>query len=185
MIVSDNQRRDFIEQFEKKFSSFCERAPVYLSYSISSDNLFLENKSTGNVMRFSLEDRPVGDIIFGIRKYLKSHEYPKVTQVITKFVEPSVSDLNAYMTENDCSFDDAFNVLSHKEVRKTYVIDKINLRQNQILLEDLDGEQYLYQMNMPVALFLKKISTGSMNSEESFTFLEKDSSFLYKIERRT
>lgn len=177
--------KKYIEDFEKKFKGFCERAPVYLSYSILYDEVHIKDVSNGKTFSFLLdESNPIKDLITSIKITLKEKSYPHLIEEKIERVDPSVSDL-LDATRDNISFDEAFASLSRRVSKTEYIIDKINLKKNQIIIENIKTkEQFLYHLKMPVVMFLKNEIRNEQNPAEAFLSLKKKGEFLYKIERK-
>lgn len=184
-MIVDTPKEDYLELFEKKFRGFCERAPIYLTFSIVYNEVHIKEVNTNENFAFEIDESvPVEDFIGTIRRYLKENVYPRLIEEKSSIVEPSVEDLLNY-TQTNKSFDEAYAILSKKVKEIEYVVDKINIRKNQLVLEKLEsGEQYLFQLHMPVVLFLRNEIRKHHDPKEAFLSLKREGEFLYKIERK-
>jgi len=184
-MIVEIPKEKYVELFEKKFKGFCERAPIYLTFSIVFDEVHLKNINENENMVFKIDESvPVEEFIGSIRRHLKKNAYPKLVEEKTITVEPTVEDLLNYTSTNS-SFDEAYAILSKKIKAVDYVVDKINIRKNQLVLEKIDtGDQFLFQLNMPVIIFVKNELKKSIDPKEAFLSLKREGELLYKIERK-
>jgi len=185
-MIVDTPKEEYLELFEKKFRGFCDRAPIYLTFSIVYDEVHLKDVHSDQNYIFDIDqDVTVEEFIGEIRSFLKKNVYPKLIEEKVTIKEPSVEDLLDY-TKNNASFDEAYASLSRKIEEVEYVIDKINIRKNQIVIEKISTQdQYLFQLNMPVVLFLKNEIRTPGNPKEAFLSLKREGELLYKIERKS
>jgi len=177
--------KEYAEAFEKKFKGFCERAPIYISYSIIYDEVYIKDIINDRTFTFSLDEkRSIHDTITIIKNKLKEKSYPRLIEEKIVNVDPPVSEL-LEATKNDIPFDKAFASLSKKVHKTEYLIDKVNLKKNQIIIENIETkEQFLYQLTIPVVLFLKKKIRTEKNPAAAFISLQQEGELLYKIERK-
>lgn len=183
-MIVETPKEKYDELFEKKFKGFCERAPIYLTFSVVYDELHVKDITKDQNYMFHMNrDLPVEEFIGSIRKYLKKYAYPRLTEETVTTVDPSVEDLLQATKENK-SFDEAFASLSRVTEEINYVIDKVNIKKNQLVLErESNNEQYLYQLKMPVVMFLRK--ELNKDPKDAFLSLQQEGELLYKIERKS
>lgn len=185
-MIIEASKKEYTEIFERKFTHFCERSPVYLTFSILYEEVHVKDIVNDSNFIFSInESVPVEKFIGSIRDELKKKAYPRLIEEKVTTVDPPLEDLlNA--TREDKSFDEAFASLSRKVEEIEYIVDKINLRKNQLVIENTETkEQYLYQMKMPVVFFLKKKVRKENSPKEAFKSLLEEGKLLYKIERKS
>ena len=179
-----NEQNDYILVLEKKLKSFCERAPIYLTCTVTTQSVVLENIRTKDIYRFEIDfSVETFDAVWKIRKYLRSYAYPKIIKEYSKNVEPTTDSLNTYMNVHKVSFDKAFTTLSIVKNQEVFVVDKINIKKNQLILLDENGFQHLYELSMPVVIFLNKFSHNEADRIKVYNKLMDNSKFLYTIER--
>jgi len=172
--------QDYIKEFEKKFTGFCQRAPVYLSFKCTPARVYIENVPSGQVFEFEVNtNTPVEQFIFEIRQFLRKEIYPKFTIKTVENVEPSVEDITK-LTRQGMSFDRAFRRLSYLEKHQSLAIDKIDLKKNTVVVLNEDsGKQEVYHLEIPVVSFLKKYRENKLE-DPGKTFLDY-STYLYSV----
>lgn len=183
MNVTNNQS-EYLFLFEKKFKSLCKRSPVFLLSEILDTTLIVKDVYSDKIYSFSIDlSESISKEIRKILLFLRKNIYPSVIKKDYLTVEPSSKKLYTLLNQNLISFDEAFLQLSKQERKQLFVIDKINLRKNQIILIDEDETQFVYQMKMPVVSYLKNHVRGK-NKIEAFDQLEQQSNLLYSIKRK-
>jgi hypothetical protein len=179
------KNEEYILTLTKKLNSFKQRAPIYIYFNIMPSSIIIEEANTKKIFRFEIDfNIEIEEQVKRVKEFLKKNLYPRLLELIEEPCEPDIEELNKYMIDNSCSFDKAFKVLSKKTIKKEYVIDKINIKRNQLILENKIGEQFLYQMRMPITLYLKNFIRDQKDFVLAFNKLKEQSEFLYKIERK-
>lgn len=178
------KEEEYLFELSKKLKSFKQRSPIFIYFTVMPSSIIIEEVITKNTYKFEIDfNKSISDQIKNIKSFLKEKLYPKLTTETKKFVEPKIEDLNKYMEEHQCSFDKAFKNLSLSTIKQEFVIDKINIKKNTLIIENKDKEQFLYQLNMPITLYLKHIREVK-DSKLAYNKLIDNSTFLYKIERK-
>lgn len=175
--VTLKDMRDYLKSFNKKFKSFQSRSPLIFTY-ITSPFKVMVHVSGKEVVSFNIDyTMKVEDFISVIRKYFRNRLYPKMIKSELKRVDPRVEDINRITAKKDISFDDAFKELSYKQVEYPFIIDKIDIMKNRIVLLDETSTPRLYQASIPVYALLKKI-TGQSDYKKRYEIFRKHSTHL-------
>lgn len=177
------------KQYKKKLGltikSFQNRAPIYFSFTITNSNLIIENIRNGEVLVFKLDySIPIDEFVSSIHLTLKKNEYPKIKKVTTFEGVISLEDLTEYMKESGKDLDSAYSHFLHKTVTEEIVIDKVNMKKNQIITENENGDQTVFTLKMPIVVFLKMLSNGEISSSEAYYLLSQESRSSYQIKRK-
>lgn len=184
-----DEKNTFIDLLDKKMKGFCERAPIYISYKIMPQSLVIENVFTKDIYTFSFpesdvrEDIKVSNFIFDIKQYLQKHYYPVIVKETIIRVEPKTEDIHKLMKDTGIQFEEAFSKLSKRKSVEKYVVDKVNIKKDQLILKSENGEQFVYETRMPVVVFLNKFLRITSESTPYET-LVKNSKFLYKVNKQ-
>lgn len=145
----------YLNEIKKKLVSFRQRAPIQFSFSINPFSIILNINNNKEHEIPILYNRSVSEQVGRVREYLRKNVYPKLTKIENKFVEPTAEELNKFMKENTFSFDEAFTSLSNVEIEKNYIIDKVDISKNTVILLDDDGFIEKYRTTVPISVLLK------------------------------
>lgn len=164
MIKTIQDMEEYLKTFNKKFLRFKSRAPIYFTFqatpfavSLYHDSEFSEESL---ITEFTINyEVSVEDFIFNIREYLREHEYPKLVRSTVLRLDPSSSDIQALMVKNNIPFEEAFSLLSIKKKKEVFVLDKIDLSKNRLVISGSNKFLCLYQVDMPVLVFVRNLKT--------------------------
>lgn len=158
MIKDINEIEEYIKKFKKKFQGFRTRAPIYFTFQVTPLKIFVQFEDEIEIKEFVINfDLSVEETIHEIREYFRNYKYPKVVHTRKVKVEPSASDINNLMNKEDLSFEEAFAMLCSKTKRESFIVDKVDIAKNRLILCDQKGITYLYQVDMPVLVFIKNL----------------------------
>lgn len=178
-MIIDNPPSDYMRAFEKKFSSFCERAPIYVSFSTEGNFVHLELQPSDTRLSIQIEEHiPIFENIRKIFVILREKVYPKMKKVVSQFVEPSAQELRHKVEQEGWALSEAYQSLSHREVSEIYVVTKIDLRKNTLLIEQ-DNKKFVYKLPVvPVVSFIKMLSA---DTESNWELLQQNGTLLYEV----
>jgi hypothetical protein len=162
--VSLEDMEIFIELFKKKFNSFKKRAPIFFTFQVSALKIYIQIEDQLEILEFDIDySSSVEREISKIKQYLRVYEYPNFSCSKIIKIEPDIHKINNMTKEKGISFNRAFNILSKKEVKIDYTIDKIDIAKNKmIVIEKSDLEDIgFYQMDLPVLIFLRRLKALS------------------------
>lgn len=182
-MVLDKQDFDtkaYIERFEKSFSNFLDKSPLYVQYTIVNGTVFVydfsrnpEEKPIRFELDFSITHK---DNIKNIKNYLTEHNYPTFEVAIEKARPYTSMEIQNEMDKTGKKFSDVAGKMKVDITRKNYRIEKVFNPENRAALRDLStGELQLYQFYAPVMFFLKDIYK---HPENAFKLFIEKSKFL-------
>lgn len=149
-------QHDYTEDFRSKFTGFCERSPLILNFSVTPDVVSIRNAVNGKLMIFTIDyDTDVKEFINEIKYKLRKEWYPCLLRTEVIPTEPDIQELREATDEGE-EFDEAYRRLSEKEEKTAYVLDRVNIKKNQILLLNQKKETFVFKLSIPVVIFLKK-----------------------------
>lgn len=181
-MIIETSSSDYLSLFKKKFLSFCERSPIYISFSTSFEKVFLYVFPHKKTIEFDIDENiKVEDFIGIIKKSIKEKYYPRLIKENIVFYEPSIADLDNYIEKHNCSLKEAFKTLSYKVESELFIIEKINLKKNQMIIEDRDKNHHIYEMKIPITVFLKKYFFYPV---EGWKVFNENSKFLYSVSKK-
>lgn len=184
MLYKKNNSNSYIQEFSRRFTNFCDKAPCRLSFTTTPLMVQVIDESTGIVYEkdwnFSI---PVQDFIHGIKQELIVSAYP----VIKRAVDTEVL-LTSEEQVDIASEGVALDEVPTRKYQRTYIeylIDKCIIYRDIVILKDKEtGERFRYQMSKSVVYFLEKIRKNRFNSEQAGEYFFRNSTLLNKIEKR-
>ncbi len=172
-----NKVDEYLSTFKKKFKSFQSRAPVYFTFQTDQLNVYIQEINSTEILTFPIDYKePVGSFIDKIKNELREKLYPKMIKREINEKDPRISEIQDEI-DKGLSFNEAFKKLSKEKVKIEYLIDKIDLNKNRLVVLK-ENEVLLYKMDIPVIVFLKRIR--SMKPEDIYKYFEKHSEKLEK-----
>jgi len=177
---------DYLAEFKKRFDSFLKRAPVFLTYKTTPFKVYIQDRISKKVMEFEIDyEKEVTELIHDIKTELETSLYPVIKKVETVKSDPDPAVISDYMEENECSFEEAFSAVSVSLEEESFLIQKINIPKNQILLQDEHGNQLVYKLKIPVTIYLNRFVRGvSSDPISAYKKLISDGTYQYTVERK-
>jgi hypothetical protein len=174
----------FLDLFKKKFSNFCTKAPVLLTYDIVGDKVLVKehNPVKSRILTYTFDyNISVKQNIKAIKDWLVENTYPRMIQQKKIQTEYSASELESIMEQTGKSIDEV--ALMRKETVETYTwrIEKILVKKDELFVRNLTtNKQYRYKMKCPSTYFLKNLR-DKWTAEMGYFFFEKNSVYLNEI----
>lgn len=180
MLYEKNDSNLYIKEFRKKFSNFCEKAPLLLSYTISSQKVSVIDESINMVYEFDWDFTiPVKSFIFGIKKIL-SKNYPVIVQELQKEVHLTPEEQSKLISEGTPV--GSVPVSKKESVTRKFMIDKVIINKDIFILKEFGTDKlFRYKLNKSSVMFLKKIRSGEFNEKDAGKYFFKNSTFLGEI----
>lgn len=154
MLVDARTNEDFVERFKKKFDAFCDRSPLFLSYTVNPNgcNVIEEESKSEKTFIFNYAESVFNNIKV-IKNWLLQTYYPIMIEV-----NRETNDLIKWR------------------------IEKISTRKNQFLIHRLGSNVFkLYEIKMPSTTFLKRFREGQWDEFEAFMVFSKNAEFINTI----
>jgi len=169
---------EFLDEFKKRFSNFCDKAPVILTFKITPSACFLKDCETNSLHKFEFNHlKDVKANIRDIKDWLVDNVYPVMieenfnetdlsNEEIEELIETGVPEEEAVMRKNIIITDVSWR------------IEKLIMKRDELFVRNLKTDKvYRYKILMPSTLFLKKIRNG-MSPKESFNYFYQKSQLL-------
>jgi len=181
MLVRTLDSTVYVAEFKKRFSNFCEKSPILLSYVVSEARVDVIIEDTDEVLSFQFDYTiDVKTFIFGIRQILIERAYPIITKIEEKSV-PLSMDEQMKLAETGTPVDE----LPRERVEKTssdYLIDRVIIYKDIFILKEISsGRMFRYQLNSSSVFFLKKLKSGRMTKVEGATFFFENATLLNEL----
>ncbi len=182
MLYNKNDAQSYEKEFNKRFSNFCEKSPVLLSFNLSPTCVQVVDESKDNVFEFTWDyTLTVKEFIHAIKEILIKSCYPVITKKETTIEDVSIEE-QSKMIADGVSVD---KVPTKREVykKKYYLIDKVIVYRDVFLIKELETDQVSrYKLNKSAIFFLKKVRNGSFSPEEAGTFFFENATLLNVIQ---
>lgn len=181
MLYNKHDVQTYEKDFKKKFTNFCEKSPILLSFSLTPTSVQVIDESKDFVYEFNWDFTiPVKEFIFTIKKVLVENCYPKIIR-IEEEVEPLSIKEQTKLIEEGYKID---SIPTTKNIIKKveYLIDKVIVYRDIFIIRNLLTEEVeRYKLNNSSIFFLKKIRNGKFTPEEAGSFFFDNATFLNKI----
>lgn len=166
-------------EFVKKFSNFCEKSPVLLSFVMTDTGASVIHVNSGKKYEFPWDfSVPVKYFIHSIKEVLVNNHYPRMVETITEFI-PLTSIEQAEYFEKGEPIPQAKTVTRQRVWR----IDRVIVFKDVfILVDEGTGEQFRYKLNKSCVFFLKNYRSGKYSLESAWDYFSKNSVLLNKID---
>jgi len=184
----------FKETFNKKFSNFCRKAPIFLSYVQLADgvDIYLHRATNSEsnkpvrkrekIFHYDFDfDISIKENIFNIRKELVKNWYPIMVKKVTYEKPVDSHSLNKMVEEGEITLNDigSMGIISQKEVQLR--IERVIIMKDILFVRNLEtGIMSSYKTRMPVSVFLRKIQEKT--EEEREEYFRRKVIFLREIE---
>lgn len=166
-------------EFVKKFSNFCEKSPVLLSFVMSDTGASVIHANTGKRYEFAWDySIPVKYFIHSIKEVLVANHYPRMIETITEQIPLTANEQAEY-------FEQGQEIPAAREVTRQRVwrIDRVIVFKDVfILVDEGTGEQYRYKLNKSCVFFLKNYRSGKYTLESAWEYFVRNSVLLNKID---
>lgn len=150
----------YIKNLSKKLNGFRSRSPVIFGFIVSPLEVQIQFSESLEIKSFKIDfSLSEKEMINEIKEYLRENFYPKLVKTESLFIEPDISELNKLIAKESITFSEAFSQLSKKVEKTTYIIDKVDYNSNKIVIVDENQKDFIYSLNIPCIIFLRKLNT--------------------------
>lgn len=184
MLCDKNDSQSYIQEFQKRFNNFAEKAPVLLSYSTYPKGVSIVDEGLDTVYEFEWDFTiPVKSFIHGIKEILSEKSYPTMTQVIRK-IEPLSEEETATLLAAGMDIE---KIPETKTISTAvpWLIDKCVIFKDVFILKNMKTKELSrYKLNKSSVFFLKKLRSGALTNETAGDYFFANATFLNTIEGR-
>lgn len=173
---------DFLDEFKRRFSNFCNKAPIILTFKITPSSCYLKDLEKNIIHKFDFNHlESVKQNIKKIKDWLIENVYPKMieetfiekdlsTEEIEKLIESGADEETAIMKKNI------------QIIETVWLIEKLIIKRDELFIRNLKTNKlYRYKMNIPSTVFLKKIRLGNMTQKEIFNYFYNKSTLIAEM----
>lgn len=184
MLYNKNDSQTYEKEFKRKFSNFCEKSPILLSFSISPSCVQVIDESQDNVYEFPWDyTLNVKEFIHAIKEVLIVNCYPQIIK--TEFyIEDVPIEEQTKAIEEGTPIDQV--PIKRERIKSTpYLIDKVIVYRDIFILKNLNtGLLSRYKLNKSAVFFLKKLRNKVFSKEEAGNFFFENANLLNIIEEK-
>lgn len=166
---------EYLKQIKKRLKRFRNRAPIPFEFKVYPPAIEISYLEQGLKVVHEIPILYMKDAkeeVNRVRKYLREKVYPKMKKVELKFVEPDSKEILDLMEKKQIPIAEAFSLLSKKEVETIYIIDKIDIFRNKIVLLDEENKIEVYNTKIPVLVLLETLKDFP-DFEDKWTIFEE------------
>lgn len=181
MLVKALDASEYIAEFKKRFTNFCEKSPILLSYAVTNNQVQVVIEETDDVLTFDFQfSVDVKEFIYGIRQILIRKAYPVIEK--TEFSERTLSaEEQITMAQQGTPVDAIPSVVTEQKAIR-YLIDRVIIYKDTFILRDLETDKlYRYKLNGSSVFFLKKMRLKKMSPKEAGDFFFSKAELLNEI----
>lgn len=171
MLYSKSDSNQYVWEFKRRFTNFCEKCPLLLSFTTTPGGIQLIDETLNDIYEISWDfSIPVKSFIFGIKNLLiTNNRYPVIHEVIEKEI-PISSEEQIQMAISGTPIE-TIPIKTYKKYITPYRIDKLIVFKDIFILENLNtGERSRWHLKKSSIFFLKKMRQGKLTKEEAGTY---------------
>lgn len=168
-------KEKFMQLFNKSFSNYAEKSPLFLRYKIVENEVYVYDFSRNPEqapLKFPLDyEKDTKANIKVIKDYLVEHNYPHFFVREIKTRPLNTFEIQHEMEKNRISFKDAsIKTITVVTNEKEYRLEKVFNLENRICVRELhvDKEAALYELRIPVTIFMQEVFSNEENAAQIF-----------------
>ena len=188
MLYSKGDSLSYSQEFRKRFTNFCVKSPVLLSFNTLSSGVQVINESNDTVYEFDFSFiTPVKEFISGIKRVLVEECYPVLNKV--EYIEEPLSIKEQVDLASDGGVDiDKIPVIKKKKIVHSFIVDKVIVIRDIFIIKSIEsGDMLRYKLNGSSVTFLNNIRRSSndpkyLNREDAANYFFSHATLMNKIE---
>lgn len=179
MLFDKTNTHKYRAEFNSRFSNFCHKAPLLLSFALDEKEVKVIDEATSMVYSFSWDITiPVKKFIYQIKETLiKNGCYPVIIKTTKSERDPTPEEIAEEMADGIPLEETTIKIEITEQ--KKYLIDKVVIFKDIFILRDLETEDLCqFKLERKSVLFLRKLRTNKMTEEEAGEFFFKEAKFI-------
>lgn len=176
---------EFEKEFAKRFTNFCNKSPVELSFKTTMTAVYVHEHKSNEVKEFPFDfSQNVKSNIKTIKDWLVENKYPVMVEIKEETRDLTTDEIKKLIEEEGVSEDEAL-MAKHSDISyMRWRIERVIVRRDEFFLRNLEENLvYHYKMNMPCILFLKKFRE-KLDPFEAYELFSNRSTLIQKIEEK-
>lgn len=182
MLYNKGDSSQYIQEFKKRFTNFCEKCPLLISFTTTPNGVQIIDETKDDVYDIAWDFAiPVKSFIHGIKNMLIDKGcYPVICR--TDEGEESVSQEEQIQMAIDGESLDSIPVRRYKKHLTEFLVDKTIIFKDIFIIQNRDtGEMSRWKLNKSSVFFLKKMRSGKLTKEEAGKYFFEHAIFLNDI----
>lgn len=182
MLVKTLDSSDYIAEFKKRFTNFCEKSPILLSYVIVNNQVQVILEESDDIITFDFQySTDVKEFIYGIRQILIRKAYPIIEKVIQEEVKLTPDEI-ALIAQSGANIETIPNYKKIERVEK-YLIDRVIIYKDIFIVRNLETDKlFRYKLNSSSVFFLRKLKADKYATlQEAGNFFFSNATLLNEI----
>jgi hypothetical protein len=155
---------------------FADSAPCTIEYELGMSWVKICNIDNDSIIHFDLDPKVSEEA--NVRTIISKCEdeiYPFVAKPVEKVI-PLPPDEIVTLLNKGKTFIEAMDMAEHQIVRNNYIITRIGLNNNTLVLRDLENESKVYELKyMPALKFLEGLNEGKFTPETGYDYIMQNS----------
>ena len=180
---TENTCESFLEIFNKKFSSFCQKAPCLLEFKADLEKVIIKEEYTGKVFTYSFDHSiDVKTNIKNIKDWLIENCYPVMIHNKREFEEYTPEEIEKIIKNQDISVEQASIMKKEIKTEIKHRIEKVIIQKDEFFVKNLDtGKTFRFQLfGIPCSIFLSKMRS-EWSPSYAYEMFAKKSKLLNQI----
>jgi hypothetical protein len=175
MVIEQNlfDKRDFLQMFQKRFFSFCEKSPLFLRFTLLDNSVLVYDLSTDPEadpiefkFDFSISEKAN---IKQIKDYLVKNNYPIITTTDQIKRYPTTDEVKNIQRKEKISLTDAMKKQIVECFENKYRLEKVLNYDNSVIIRNLiTNELDMYKVKIPLTIFIREIFINPINASDIF-----------------
>ena len=184
-MIVDKEKVDtgeFIREFCKRFTNFCQKAPVEISFKTTPTSVYIHEHKSNEVKQFNFDyGKDVKANIKDIKDWLVENKYPVMIQLVVQS-RPYSTDEIREMINSGVPEDEALMADKEESYHVRWRIERVIVRRDELFLRNIENDAvYHYKIKMPCILFLKRFRE-KLNPFEAYELFEDRAVLLQEVE---
>ena len=176
------QLKKFLDEFTKRFTNFCNKAPILISFKTSPVSVHIYIERTNEIMTFPFDFAiDIKKNINVIRDWLLKTQYPVMVETKTEYIDYTGEEIKVMISQGTDP-DIALNMKKINEENIKWRIEKVIARRDELFVRNLSTDEYFrFKLKMPCILFLKKFRE-KLNVFDAWELFKRKSILLHQLE---
>lgn len=183
LVVEKNDiSENFLEIFNKKFSNFCNKSPVLISFKATIDNVVINEMGSGKSKNFKFDHSlSIKQNIKIIKDWLVENTYPIMIQEIKEYNDYTQEEFDKLVSDLNITLEQASLMKKEKVSLIPHRIERVLIKKDEVFVTNLvSHRQFRYKLTIPITVLLKNLR-GNWTPKYAFEIFQKKSKMLNEI----
>jgi hypothetical protein len=165
---SENNTKEFLDEFLKRFSSFLETVPSLFSFSLKGTKVIVLEVYSKEEFEWDLNfSISVKDNIKTIKEKFISGFFPVLVQILIDEESYSAKELLDMIDDGIITENQITSIKKKKERKEEWIIEKVFFSKSTLLVKHKSSSKsYICKMKFPITTFLRYLREGTIGTEK-------------------